>query len=365
MQLSGYIAAARNSGPYAVAALGLLILVLASRMFVGSEGFGYDYLAYDDAARRIGAGAPLYLPDTVEAYAEERYEGLYLYPPPLAIAFVPLTVVDQSAATIAWMALRLLLLIGACLALPVSRRARLVTLGLAGLSFPVLFDLNIGNVSIVVFALCVVAWRWMGTPVAALSHVLLALIRLPMLLFGVLWLAQRRYDALAWTIAVGVVLLLVSVPIVGIATYADYVGILRGLSGITGGEHDLSFGSTLSGLGASSAVAGLAVIVSYVLGLAAVIVAARRQSQSTAFVVTALATLLTAPFVHPHYLVLLLLPAALLMDRGHWWGAGLPLLGWLPDALLPLAGVLAIGLLLVAPDRQPALEAARAASVDP
>lgn len=366
MPLAGYVAAARTSAPFAVAAFGLVILALASRMFIGSEGFGYDYLAYDDAARRIAAAEPLYLPETVQAYAEGRYEGLYLYPPPLAIAFVPLTVVSQSAATTAWMVLRLLFLIGACLAMPVSVRARLVTMGVAGASFPVLFDLNIGNVSIVVFALCVAAWRWMGTPVAAASHVLLALIRLPTLLFGLLWLAQRRYRALGWTIAVGVAVLLVSLPIVGIGTYADYVAILRGLSRITGGEHDLSFGSTMANLGASSTLAGVAVMGSYVLGLAAVLFAARRRDESTAFVVTALATLFTAPFMHPHYLVLLLLPAALLMGRGYWWGAGLPLLGWLPDILLPFTGVLAIGLLLAVPDRPtPALAVRRAVRGDP
>jgi hypothetical protein len=41
--------------------------------------------------------------------------------------------------------------------------------------------------------------------------------------------------------------------------------------------------------------------------------------------------------------VLVVLPAAYLADRGRWWAIGLPLLSWLPAALLPLvalAGVL-------------------------
>jgi hypothetical protein len=63
-----------------------------------------------------------------------------------------------------------------------------------------------------------------------------------------------------------------------------------------------------------------------------------------AFVVTAMATLLTAPFMHPHYLVMLLLPAALLADRGRYWGLALPLLGWLPGDSLPLV---ALGTLLI------------------
>jgi len=57
-----------------------------------------------------------------------------------------------------------------------------------------------------------------------------------------------------------------------------------------------------------------------------------------------MATLLTAPFMHPHYLVMLLLPAALLADRGRYWGLALPLLGWLPGDTLPLV---ALGTLLI------------------
>jgi hypothetical protein len=77
-----------------------------------------------------------------------------------------------------------------------------------------------------------------------------------------------------------------------------------------------------------------------------VVFAGRRRDESSAFVVTALATLLAAPFIHPHYLVLLLLPAAWLIDRGHWWGVVLPLSGWLPDIVLPFTGLLAIAIVL-------------------
>lgn len=352
MQITGYVAAARNSAPFAVAAVGLLVLGLASVMFVNSEGFGYDYVAYDAAARRVAAGDPLYLPDTVTAYAEGRYEGLYLYPPPPAIALVPITALGEDSATIAWMVLRLAALVGACLVLPVSWRARLMTLGVAGLSFPVLFDLNIGNVSIVVFALCVVAWRWMGTPVAAIAHAVLAVLRFPFLVFGLLFLAQRRWRALGWTIASGIGLIAVAVPIVGVDAYAEYIAILRGLPDITAGPYNLSFASSVRELGMPDPMAGLASLASYGIGLGSVAFAARRRDASTAFVVTALATLLVAPFIHPHYLVLLLLPAAWLMDRGYWWGIALSLLGWLPDVVLPFTGLVAIVLVLAIPQER-------------
>jgi hypothetical protein len=227
---------------------------------------------------------------------------------------------------------------------------RLVTVGVAGLSFPVLFDLNIGNVSIVVLALCAIAWRWMDTPVAAIAHAAVAVIRFPFLIFGLLFMLQRRWPALAWTIAVGIALVVVAIPIVGLSTYAEYISILRGLPDIGAGPYNLSFASTALEAGLPGTVADLGSLASYAIGLAAVVFAARRRDPSTAFVVTALATLLAAPFIHPHYLVLLLLPAAWLMDRGHWWGIGLPLLGWLPDLFLPFTGLLAIALVLAVPN---------------
>jgi hypothetical protein len=70
-----------------------------------------------------------------------------------------------------------------------------------------------------------------------------------------------------------------------------------------------------------------------------------------AFVVTAVATLVVAPFIHPHYLVLLLLPAALLLDRGVVVAFLLPLAGWLPDPVLPLVAPLTLVVLLAVPSR--------------
>jgi hypothetical protein len=348
-----YVQAARASAPVIVAALGLVVLALAALVFVSSSGFGYDFRAYDAAARRIAGGDALYLPGTIEAYRDGRFEGLYLYPPVLAIALIPLTVLGQADATLAWLVLRVGLLVAGCLALPVSWRTRAAVLGVAGLSFPVLFDLNIGNVSIVVFALCAAAWRWLDSPIGAVAHAALIALRFPFGIFAVTWLVQRRLRTLAWTIAAGLVLIVIGLPVVGISSYAEYFAILRGLPDISTGPHNLSFKSLALAAGLPDAIVALALPFGYLLGLASIVFAARRRDASTAFVVTATATLLVAPFIHPHYLVLLLLPSAWLMDRGHWWGFALPLLGWLPDVVLPLAGPLAIGLVLAVREARP------------
>jgi hypothetical protein len=338
-----------TGAPIALALAGAAILTLAVAIFVNSRGFGYDYVAYDAAARRIAAGLPLYLPGTAEAYARGEYEGLYLYPAPLAIAMVPFTLVDERTATFAWMAFRVVLLVLGCAALPVSIRTRLLTFAVACVSFPVLFDLNIGNVSIVVFALTAFAWRLEGQMVASILHAALVAIRFPFGIYLVLWLAQRRFQILIGTLAAGLALILVSIPMVGVGTYLDYVTILRDLPDISTGEHNLSLRSTASRLGLSGVLLTALTLIGYAAGLAAVVFAGLRRDRDIAFVVTAVATLMVTPFIHPHYLVLLLLPAALLMQRGQTWAILIPLLGWLPGILLPLVAPAIVGILLILP----------------
>jgi len=73
MRTSTLLVAARRVAPYLLCAIGLLVLVAGAVAFIGSPGYGYDYSAYDAAARRIASGQPLYLPGTAEAYNAGRY----------------------------------------------------------------------------------------------------------------------------------------------------------------------------------------------------------------------------------------------------------------------------------------------------
>jgi Glycosyltransferase family 87 len=332
--------------PFAAAALGALILAFAVMVFIGSRGFGYDFAAYDEAARRITAGASVYVPDTAARYAAGEYEGLYLYPPQLAIAMVALTVFEPTGATLAWLSIRIGLLALGCAVLPVRPAIRFLAFAVACVSYPVLFDLNLGNISVLAFALSAIAWRTADRPAAAFAHAALIAMRFPFGIFFVQWLVQRRWRAILWTIAAGVTLILLSLPIVGVSTYLDYVTILRGLPDISTGPHNLSLRSTALSLGVGPDLAALVMPIGYLVGLGAVVYAARKRDPDLAFVVTATATMMVSPFIHPHYLVLLLLPAALLADRGRGWALALPLVGWLPDPFLPLAAPLAVVLLL-------------------
>jgi hypothetical protein len=201
---------------------------------------------------------------------------------------------------------------------------------------------------VVVFALTAIAWALMDGPFAAVTHAALVLLRLPFIVFGALWVFQRRWRMVAQTAIAGIVLVLVSAIGVGAGTYVDYVEILTGLPDVSTGEHNFSVKSIALDAGLGTGVANVLLIAGVVLGLVMIWFAATRRDADTAFVVTAVATLLTAPFLHPHYLVLLLIPAAFLFDRLSPAAVAIPLLGWLPGPLLPLA-VLAVLVTLLLP----------------
>ena len=334
----------------------MFLLVVAWGAFQGSEGFAYDYAAYDAAARRLLASEPLYLPDTVTAYQVGAYEGLYLYPPPVALAFTPLAFLPAADAANLWFAFHVILLGVGCLVLPVSPTARLATFAVAAVSYPVLFDLNLGNISVVVYALTAIAWAAMGGPLAAAAHAFLVLLRLPFIAFGALWLFQRRWRTIAQTAIAGMVIVLISAIVVGASTYVDYVKILTGLPDVSTGEHNFSLKSVALDAGLGVGIANALLLGGVVVSLVAIWFAGTRRDADTAFVVTAVATLLTAPFLHPHYLVILLVPAAFLFDRLSPAAIALPLLGWLPGPVLPAAVLAVLALLLLpAVDRRPGI----------
>ncbi len=330
-----------------VAVLGAGVLALACVAFPSSEGFGYDFRAYDSAARRLLDGLPIYLPDTAEAYAAGRFEGLFLYPPPVALGFVPLATLPQDSATVAWFVLRIALLGLGCLAMPVSPAARLATFGVGSISQPVLMDLNIGNVSVTIFAITALAWRLQERAASGLLYALLILLRIPFGAFVVLLLASMRTRALLAAAVTSLVVVVLSLPFVGIGSYGRYVELVLGLPDVSAGEHNFSFRSLAIALGLGPGFGLLLLLLGVAVAIVAIVVAARRRDASTAFVVTTVATLLAAPFLHPHYLVVLIIPAAFLFDRLSPAFAALPLVGWLPGNVLPPIALAVLAILLL------------------
>lgn len=332
--------------PFALGALAIGILLLAARSFIGSGGFAYDYQAYDAAVRRIAAGLPLYPPGVAEAYNSGEYANLYLYPPPLAVLLLPVAALATDTAAVLWLGLRLALLVGGALLLPVPPLARMATLFAGAISFPVWYDLNLGNLSVVLFALSAVVWRYRDGATGGVALAVAGVLRYP---FGIVLLAlalARRWRAVGATLVAGVVIGLATLPVVGFEAWFDYLRTLGALRDVSAGEHNLSFATTAHAFGIPGPD-GLWVAFGIGSALALTTFAALRRSPETAVVVGLAATILFFPFFHPHYLVQLLIPAAFLAGRGQWWGLALPLLGWLPGELMAPAALLGTALPLL------------------
>ena len=332
--------------PFVLGAFGVGILLLVAASFIGSSGFGYDYEAYDLAARRIAVGEAidgtnlLYPPGLAEAYNSGQYARLYLYPPPLAVALVPLTALVPDQAVLAWLVLRCALLLVGVALLPVSAAARAAIFAVAAISFPVWYDLNLGNLSIVLFALSALVWRFRDSPVASIALAVCGVVRYPFGLVLVTWLLQRRWRAVALTIVAGVLIAAATLPFVGIQSWFDYVATLGALRDVSAGEHNVSLATTAHAIGLPGPDGVWVAVGIAVAGIATVWSALRRDAE-TALVVSLTATILFFPFFHPHYLVQLLVPAAFLAGRRQWWGLALPILGWLPGAALAPVAILA------------------------
>ena len=139
--------------------------------------------------------------------------------------------------------------------------------------------------------------------------------------------------AVVWTVATGSLIVLLTLPIVGIDGYRDYVTVLRNLSEVTGRPTTWTSARPCCALGVVPCGASLALYGGYALGIGAMLFSLR-YDRETSFMVTIGATLLLAPLLWDHYLATLLLPAAFLAQRGNGGAWLLPLLAWLPQARL-------------------------------
>jgi hypothetical protein len=234
--------------------------------------------------------------------------------------------------------------------MPVPRWIKLATLAVSVVSAEFLYDLNLGNVSLIVTFLAVVAWRWLDRPLSGISIAASLCVRPAMGALWLWWIVRRQWQAAAWVVLGFAAIVVISVPFVGLTPWLQYVSVLRHISHVMGVQRNLDFGSTALSLGLPANLGVMFLVGGYALAVAAIILGLRRDRE-IGFAVTLMATLLLSPLLWDHYLTNLIIPAALLASRGRRWAVALPLLGWLPLVLLPVVTVVGMLLPFLAQDR--------------
>jgi hypothetical protein len=321
-----------RSGSLARAALPIVAIltfavVIGATLAVAGETRGYDFLAYHQAAVRLLDGQPLY--DL--GFEASGAFGLFYYPPTFVPLILPFGLLSAATAVWAWAAL----LIGAFLLgvglLPVSRTVRWWVLLLAGLSWPFAYAVKLGQVGPLLFLAFAIGWRWIDEPIRlGLSTAAGTAIKLQPGIVFVWAILTGRYRAVVVGAIALLVLAIAATAIAGVTAWTDFLTLVRQVSDPITTAHNFTPGAVAYQLGAPTALASALQWLSSGLALVALVVASRRATPESSFLVAVIVSQLLSPILWDHYAMLLLLPVAYLLSAGRWWAIGIPLLTAIP-----------------------------------
>jgi hypothetical protein len=232
---------------------------------------------------------------------------------------------------------------------------------------PSISGVLLGNISIPLAFVLALLWRYRANTSA--SAVALGVAVAAKLLFWPLYvwmLATRRFRAAVLSVAFGVAVTLGAWAIIGFAGLAEYPDLLRRLSDIQSSRSYSLVGiATEVGIGEMGGRVLMALV--GVVLLVACVGLARRDDDARSFACAVAATLVLSPIVWLHYLVVLLVPLAILRPRFSllWL---LPVLLWISpkpgyaegfQTLMPLvAAAILVVIVLARPERREPCSAA-------
>ena len=290
------------------AAAGVFVLTLF--LAYGSNRLAWDFrVSYLPAAEAVIRGDSPYPPAGIDAAA--LHTG-YIYPPLLAFALAPFTIVSPDVAAV-------LAVVGALGAI-------LGALWIVGVRDPLCFAalllwapawnaLEMAQVSAPLTLGLALAWRYRTTtwPLAAVLGLAIAtkLFLWPLLVWAA---TTRRLRRAALAVGVGAAVTLVSWAAIGFAGLTGYPNLLRVFSEYQD-EGSYSIVGVASLFGAGDSVGRLVSFVAGALLLLGCIRAGRRAEDLRAFTFAIAAALALSPIVWQHYLVLLAVPLAISRPR--------------------------------------------------
>jgi Glycosyltransferase family 87 len=266
---------------------------------------------------------------------------------------LPFALLPASIAPAAWIAAMLVAFLVGAAVLPVRREVRWAIVLLGGLSWPLAYSLKLGQVGPLLFLIFAAGWRWLDRPGRLGALIALGTIVKVQPAILLVWAGlTRRWRAVGVALIVGLVAALGATLLTGLATWTDYLELLRRVSAPVTTAHNFTPGAIAFQLGASEGVAS-AIQLATTVGVVLVTVwAALRTPAEVGYLTAAIASQLLSPLLWDHYAMLLLLPVAWLLERRRWWAALIPLatatpivlLGLVPAAVYPfvfVAGLLA------------------------
>lgn len=362
-------------------------LVVAFRLiqFVGltrEVQWGYDFSFYWTAGLHLLNGEPIYSAAQLAGpYAPQGQDG-FLYPPPFAVAAIPLAALfptDYRAAAWVWTALGALILVGSVLALwrseslgdrfPVlAGRGRWLLVAAAFAFPPVVGELVLGNVHLVLLGLLTLAWLGirrgdrLGEWVAGIAIGVAAIVKVFPALLLLWFVLTRRYRAAAGILLGAAAVALVTLTFTGIEPWLQYPTVLANLSAPSDTTDTLAPTVWLAGVSGFTVarilvtVVGLAIVAWTAWTTKTAELATTGDATARSFAIAVTVSVLIAPAMYHHYLALLVLPLLLGLASGvplRWlalsyflmWGGQQNALGdlsWVINRALPTAGALAL-----------------------
>ncbi|HEY1524264.1 MAG TPA: glycosyltransferase family 87 protein [Solirubrobacteraceae bacterium] len=298
----------------------------------GHNPFHADYIAHQAAIMRAGGIAV----GETSAHAF----SLPVYPAPANLAVVPFSLLPYWVAGALFTVLSVAAMV---LALRLLEVRDWRCYGLALISWPFAFGLELGTLGPLLVLGVAGLWRWrdrLWPPAIALAAIVIAKV-FPFPLAA--WLIiTRRYRQLALTAALGAAVTLAAWAMLGFAGLTSYPTMLSNLSFIQEGRSDSVVAVLLAaGFSAPAAQAAALLAVAGLLGLAWQFNRSG-EHQREAFGLAVMAALTATPIVWDHYLVLLFVPIALLSPSySKLWLVPLasPILVLFSTAIVPLGHV--------------------------
>lgn len=294
--------------PYALS-VSLFAAMLIAITAINPPMFAWDFRAFYDGAFQY---LHLHTPYVSGSLAQLTTQENFVYPLPFAALLAPIGLIPYTAAAVLFVVASGAFLFLALRLLGVRdwRVYAAVAIGM-----PTATAVGLGTISPLLALLLALLWRFRDrTKVAAPVLAVVVLAKLFLWPVGLWFLLTRRFRVAAFAALGSAAALLLSAIPFGMGVLTHYVSLLRSISTLEGPTSFSlsSMGTALTG--SSSFGTGLMLAAGAAL-VYAMVRCARRREDERIFRLSIVAALALSPIVWNHYLVLLVVPLALVRPR--------------------------------------------------